>query len=85
MSSNSVLSEHSFSILKLLQNKLHSRLIYNHVDQLQYIYINERVLARALTDNKLSSLIKKNEKSFMKLEDILIANDENQENNSSLI
>src|SRR2546429_9115164 len=80
MSSNSVFSEHSFSILKLLQNKLRSRLIYDHVDQLQYIYINERVLARALADNRLSSLIEKNEESLTELEDILIADDENHEN-----
>ena len=84
-SSNSVPSERSFSILKLLQNKLRSRLIYDHVDQLQYIYINERVLARVLTDNRLSSLIKKNEKSLTELEDILIISNENHENNLTLI
>ena len=60
-------------------------MIYDHVDQLQYIYINERVLARALADNRLSSLIEENEKSLTKLEDILIVSDENHENNSVLI
>src|SRR6202008_1978310 len=84
--SNSVPSERSFSILKLLQNKLRSRLIYDHVDQLQYIYINERVLARALADNnRLSSLIEENEESLTELEDILIAGGENHENNPALI
>lgn len=40
-------SERSFSILKLLQNKLRSRLTAERTNKLQYIYINERVLKRA--------------------------------------
>jgi hypothetical protein len=43
---NSVPSERSFSILRLLQNKLRSRLTAQRIDKLQYIYINERVLGR---------------------------------------
>jgi hypothetical protein len=39
-------SERSFSILKLLQNKLRSRLTAERINKLQYIYINERVLKR---------------------------------------
>src|SRR2546421_12963299 len=84
-SSNSVSSEHFFSILKLLQNKLRSRLIYDCVDQLQYIYINERVLARALAGNRLSSLSEENEESLIELEDVLIGGRENHDNNSALV
>ncbi len=71
-------------ILKLLQNKLRSRLVYNHVDQLQYIYINKRVLRRALTDNRLHDLNDENEEALTELEDILIAGGESPENNPAL-
>jgi hypothetical protein len=81
-SSNSVPSERSFSILKLLQNKLRSRLDYDRVDQLQYIYINERVLAKVLPGNRPSE---ENEESLIELEDDLIAGGETHENNPALI
>jgi len=48
---NSVPSERSFSILKLLMNKFRAQLTPQHVDMLQYIYINERVLNRILRRN----------------------------------
>lgn len=43
---NSVASERSFSILNLMQNKLRNSLHGERVDQLQYIYMNERALER---------------------------------------
>ena len=55
------------------------------MDQLQHIYINERVLARALAGNRLSNLSEENEESLVELEDILIAGGENHENNPALV
>jgi hypothetical protein len=52
--SNSVPSEQSFSILKLLHNNLRNRLLPEWVDRLQYIYINERVLDWILAGNQVS-------------------------------
>lgn len=47
---NSVPSERSFSILKLLHSKLRNRLRPDKVNMLQYIYINKRVLERVKAD-----------------------------------
>lgn len=47
---NSVPSERAFSTLNLLLNELRNKLSNEKVDMLQYIYMNERVLARALKD-----------------------------------
>ena len=43
---NSVAAERSFLILNLTHTKLRNRLTSTHVDRLQFIYINERVLLR---------------------------------------
>ena len=43
------------------------------------------MLARALTDNELSSLNEENQKTFTELENVLIADQKNLENNSALV
>lgn len=49
---NSVPSERAFSTLNLLLNELRNKLSNEKVDMIQYIYMNERVLARALKDEE---------------------------------
>ena len=48
---NSVPSERSFSILNIIHTKGRNKLQPDHVDKLQFVYINERVLARITRRN----------------------------------
>jgi hypothetical protein len=74
---NSVPSERSFSILKLLHNKLRNRLRPDRVDMLQYIYINKRVLERIKAD--LAT-----EGELIELEDTLLKVGEDHTRNPAL-
>ena len=74
-------SERSFSILKLLQNKLRSRLTAERVNKLQYIYINERVLKRVgnaslRKEKTLQHAAEPTEEELVEIEDGLMAEGE---------
>ena len=47
---NSVLSERNFSLMKLIHSLIRNRLTSKHVNKLLFIYINNRVLNRVLSD-----------------------------------
>jgi hypothetical protein len=74
---NSVPSKRSFSILKLLHNKLRNRLRPNKVDMLQFIYINKRVLERVKANLATKS-------KLIKLEDALLKIGEDHTRNPAL-
>jgi len=74
---NSVPSERSFSILKLLHNKLRNRLRPDKVNMLQYIYINKRVLERIKADQAT-------EAELIELEDALLKIGEDHTRNPEL-
>ncbi len=74
-SANSVPSEQSFSTLNFLLNDLQNKLSNEKVNILQYIYINERVLAQA--SKQLDKVAPQNmrlagDNSLVALEDELI-------------
>jgi hypothetical protein len=64
---NSVPSERSFSILKLLLNKLRNRLKPDKVNMLQYIYINKRVLERIKADQVTEANLTELEDALLKI------------------
>ena len=74
---NSVPSERSFSILKLLHNKLRNRLKADKVNMLQFIYINRRVIERIKAD--LAT-----EGELIELEDALMSVGEDHTKNPEL-
>jgi hypothetical protein len=74
---NSVPSERSFSILKLLHNKLRNCLKPDKVNMLQCIYINKRVLERIKADQAT-------EAELIELEDALLKSGEDHTRNSEL-
>ena len=74
---NSVPSERSFSILRLLHNKLRNRLRPDKVNMLQYVYINKRVLERIKANQAT-------EVELIELEDALLKIGEDHTRNPEL-
>lgn len=75
---NSVASEHSFSIQNHLHNKLRASLLSKTVDKLTYIYINGRLLRKIELlkgDKKEESLKSLTDEEEVELENILLVND----------